>query len=136
MLVAGSSRKRKNSPKQPAASAFMIRPACRTNCCALTSKLCTASAASAALSTASVCSWLQRSAPLLYAFQKTPSTQKDPAVCKSKGRAQSWRQCLGLKGLECTGGDLFHDGTNTAAKQQVRNCQRRAVTTNAHRAGA
>lgn len=92
--------------------------------------------ASAALSTASVCSWLQRSAPLLYAFQKTPSTQKDPAVCKSKGRAQSWRQCLGLEGLECTGGDLFHDGTNTAAKQQVRNCQRRAVTTNAHRAGA
>lgn len=50
MLVAGSSRKRKNSPKQLAASAFVIRPACRTNCCALTSKLCTASAASAALS--------------------------------------------------------------------------------------
>lgn len=92
--------------------------------------------ASAAVSGASVLLLSPtRSAPFLYAFQKTPSTQKDPAVCKSKGRAQSWRQCLGLKGFMCTGGDLFHDTTNTAAKQQVRNCQHRAGT-NTRRAGA
>lgn len=76
-----------------------------------------------------------RSASFLYAFQKTPSAQKDPAVCKSKGRAQSWRQCLGWKGLCALLGTYFTT-RQTAAKQQVRNRQHRAVTTNTRRAGA